>query len=165
METMNGQDITITFKVKPAGPPPDDRGLYTKKRWKTPSQLRRDNARREKFIVKKREETQAEEKVVQAVLVEPTDEINNEEIEKELCEKVFVIPRHKIDNHNIGIEYDVTEKLEARGIKVKQVRVERTGGLLSGDFARCDVTLEPTDVALIEKTKFGIVNCCVLPYT
>jgi hypothetical protein len=75
---------------------------------------------------------------------------------------VFVIPRHKIDNQNIGIEYDVTEKLEVKGIKVKQVRVERTGELLIVDFARCDVTLEPTDVALIEEFFLGgIVNCCV----
>ena len=38
-----------------------------------------------------------------AVLTEPKDEIVLEEIQQEVCEKVFVIPRHKVDNHNIGI--------------------------------------------------------------
>ena len=58
-----------------------------------------------------------------------------------------------------------TTLVEAKGLKVKKVRVERTDGTLSGDFARCEVVLEPTDVKLIENVNFGIVNCCVLPYT
>ena len=51
------------------------------------------------------------------MLTEPIDEIEIEAIEQEeeVCEKVFVIPRHKVDNHNIGIEFDVTAKLEFKG--------------------------------------------------
>ena len=60
--------------------------------------------------------------------MEPKDKISLEpNVEKELCEKLFVIPRRRVDNHNIGIKYDVTEKLEAKGIKVKHIIVERMG--------------------------------------
>ena len=172
METMNGQDITITFSVKEqAGSPANEgrRGCASK-RWKTPSQLRRDKSRREKCIAKKMEDARildntAQEKKTGALIVEPNDEFHMDEIEPEFCEKVFVIPRHKINNHNIGIEYDVTDKLEAKGIKVIKVRVERSDGTLRGDFVRCDVDIEPTDVNQIENVNLGIVNCCVLPYT
>ena len=54
------------------------------------------------------------------VLVDPTDEIN-----LEVFKKIFVIPKKKIDNHNIGIEADVTSKLKAKGVNVKRVRIER----------------------------------------
>ena len=113
---------------------------------------------------KKETDTVGESRVV---LTEPKDEIALEAIdqEDEECEKLFVIPRHKVDNHNIGIEYDVTAKLEAKGVKVKKVRVMRTEGILQGDFERCVVLIEPTKVKVIEQTNFGIVNCCVLPYT
>ena len=39
-----------------------------------------------------------------------------------------------MDNHNIGIEYDVKEKLDKKGIKVKTLVVERMGGTWKGDF-------------------------------
>ena len=56
METMNGKDITITFRVKPAGSPSDVSGNFQKsRRWKTPSQLRRDERRREQYLAKKLE--------------------------------------------------------------------------------------------------------------
>ena len=119
-------------------------------------------------MAKKMEENkkkEKDEKNLEVVRVEPKDEIILETIEEELCEKVFVIPRHKVDNHNIGIEFDVTEKLESKGIKVKNARVERTGGILRGDFDRCVVSIEPTNVKLIENVNFGILNCCVLPYS
>ena len=48
-----------------------------------------------------------------------------------------MIPRHRLDNHNIGIEYDVNAKLGAKGVKVKKVRVRRSEGILQGDFERC----------------------------
>jgi hypothetical protein len=67
-----------------------------------------------------------------------------------------VIPRHKVDNHNIGIEFDDTAKMEAKGVKVKQVRVMRAEGILQG---------EPTRVKLNEQTDFRIANCRVFPYT
>ena len=61
-------------------------------------------------MIKKIEESKKKETstVVEskAVLTEPKDEIVLEEIQQEdceVCEKVFVIPRHKVDNHNIGI--------------------------------------------------------------
>ena len=57
-----------------------------------------------------------------ALLVELADEINNEK--DDFCEKIFVFPKKVIDNHNIGIEFDVTSKLEAKGLKVKKVTVE-----------------------------------------
>ena len=53
-----------------------------------------------------------------AKLKEPKDEITLETLDAgDLCEQLFVIPRHKVDNHNIGIEFNVKEKLENRGIK------------------------------------------------
>ena len=56
------------------------------------------------------------------MLVELADEINNEK--DDFCQKIFVFPKKVIDNHNIGIEFDVTSKLEAKGLKVKKVTVE-----------------------------------------
>ena len=173
METMNGKDITFSFSVHgPTGSPVVEEGRsHPSRRWKTPSQLRRDKQRKEKFLTKKMEESKKKETDAvgesRVVLTEPKDEIALEAIdqEDEECEKLFVIPRHKVDNHNIGIEYDVTAKLEAKGVKVKKVRVMRTEGILQGDFERFVVLLEPTKVKVIEQTNFGIVNCCVLPYT
>ena len=162
--------------MKSAGPPPADSGNFQKsRRWKTPSQLRRDQLRREQFLAKKLEKQKpakdiSEEKnvegTVEAKLIEPTDEITLETLDSGgLCEKLFVIRRHKVDNHNIGIEYDVKEKLEKKGLKVKTVRVERMGGTWKGDFTRCEVIIEPFSAQAVEKLDFGILNCCVLPYT
>ena len=48
METMNGKDTTITFKVKSAGPQPDaSSGIFqNSKRWETPSQLKLEKQKR-----------------------------------------------------------------------------------------------------------------------
>ena len=103
----------------------------------------------------KEKEFDAEEK---ATLVEPSDEIS-----LEVCEKLFVVAKDKIDNHNIGIHYDVTTKLENKQIKVKNLTVERKGDQIRGEFIRCEVFIEPTGVKQIEKTDFGIEKCWVLP--
>ena len=111
METMNEKDITFCFSVHgPTGSPVEEGRFHPSKRWKTSSQLRRDKQRKEQFLIKKIEESKKKETstVVEskAVLTEPKDEIVLEEIQQEdceVCEKVFVIPRHKVDNHNIGI--------------------------------------------------------------
>ena len=103
-------------------------------------------------------------KKIEASLVEPEDEISLETID-EVCEKVFVIPRYKVDNHNIGIEYDVEYKLKVKGLKFKRVRVERLDGNIRGEFTRCQVTISPTSVKMIENIDFGIINCLVLPFT
>ena len=96
---------------------------------KTPSQLKRDRKRKEDFIAKKLEVLPAEEgtidKVEKVLLVNPRDEISPEV--EELCDELFVIPKKEVDNHNIGIEYDVKGKVEAKEIKVKKVLVERLG--------------------------------------
>ena len=93
-------------------------------------------------------------------LVEPKDEIT-----LEACDKLFVVAKREIKNHNIGIQYDVTEKLEAKEISVKKLTVERKGDQIHGEFIRCEVFIEPVDVKQIEKTEFGIKNCWVLPCT
>ena len=87
METMNGQDITITFSDKEQAGPPESKGERgcSSKRWKTPSQLRRDKSRRENFFAKKMEDARimdnaAQEKKTEALIVEPNDEIHKEEI-------------------------------------------------------------------------------------
>ena len=84
---------------------------------------------------------------------------------RELCGKMFVIPRHKVDNHSIGIEYDVKETLDKKGIQVKTLVAERMGGTWKGDFTRCEVNIEPFSAQAVEKLDFEILNCCVLPYT
>jgi hypothetical protein len=48
-------------------------------------------------------------------------------MESKACEKLFVVAETKIDNHNIGIQYDVTENLEAKELKLKKLTVERKG--------------------------------------
>ena len=94
------------------------------------------------------------------ILDEPTDEIELE-VER-ICEKLLIIPKEVIDNHNIGIEYDVKDKLEARGMKVKKVKVERLGNPVHGEYVKSEVWIEPTDAKLIEKENFGIENSWVL---
>ena len=91
-------------------------------------------------------------------LVDPIDEID-----LEVCEKIFVIPKTKIDNDNIGIEVDVTSKLKAKGVSVKKVRVERFGDPIRGEYARSEALVEPTQIRKIEQEDFGLKNCWVLP--
>jgi hypothetical protein len=102
-----------------------------------------------------------EEKEKKVLLVEPIDEINLEA--GQVCEKVFVFPKLVIDNHNIGIEYDVTEKLEAKGVKVRKVQVDRIGDPIRGEYIRSEVLIEPMDMKKIENKTFQIENCWVLP--
>ena len=161
METMNGKDITVNFTIKcPAGPQPAGTGSSSRRRWKTPSQLRRDKERKEKFLAKKLENSTEEEKEAK-IVKEPQEDVSTEE--KVDCEKVLVVPSCEIKNSNIGIEYDVTKKLEAKGVKVKKVKVERTGDPIFGVYVRSEVTIEPADAKLFKKDVFEIENCWVLP--
>ena len=117
----------------------------------------------DEFLAKKLEIQAAMEKddVVKAekvILVEPEDEIS-----LEVCEKLFIVAKSKVDDHNIGIHYNVTAKLEAKELKVKNLTVERKGDQIRGEFIRCEVFIEPMDVNHIKKTNFGIENCWVLP--
>ena len=158
METKNSKkSFTINAGV------PVGSSEQSRKR-KPPSQIKRNKKRMDEFLAKKLE-TQAtvenkDNTAAKVILVEPKDEIS-----LEACEKLFVIAKSKIDNHNIGIQYDVTEKLEAKELKVKKLTVERKGDQIFGEFIRCEVFIEPTDVEQIEKTDFGIKNCWVLPCT
>ena len=45
-------------------------------------------------------------------------------------EKVFIVPKAKIDNHNI----DIKSKLEANRVKVRKVFIERTEHLIHGEL-------------------------------
>ena len=168
METMNGQDNKITFSINcPAGSQPAGSSC-PRRRWKTPSQLRRDKERKDKFLAKKfdnqtavDENKEAAASVEKVLLVEPKDEIQLEE--KKVCEKLLIIPEKVIDNHNIGIEYDVTDKLKAKGIKVNKVRVERIGSPVFGEYVRSEVFIEPVDAKIIDGENFEIESCWVLP--
>ena len=102
-----------------------------------------------------------EEKEEKVLLVEPNDEINLEI--GQVCEKVFVFPKVVIDNHNIGIEYDITEKLEVKGVKVRKVKVDRLGDPIRGEYIRSEVLIEPMGMEKIENKRFEIENCWVLP--
>ena len=160
LETKNGKQ-SITFTVNdPVGVPEGKSSQM--RRWKTPSQLKRDRKRREEFLAKKLENQPAMEEIgnsdEKVNFVEPYDEID-----LEVCEKIFVVAKGDIDDHNIGIQYNVTEKLEAKGIKVKKLTVERKGDQIRGEFIRCEVFIEPTEVKQIEKENFGIEKCWVLP--
>jgi hypothetical protein len=171
METKNSmQSFTFTTNGS-AGNPAGRSSSLQRRRWKTPSQIKRDKKRKDEFMAKKLEiqpaleekDTKAAEdveKTEKVLLVKPRDERS-----LEVCEKVFVIAKSKIDDHNIGIEYDVTTKLEAKEIKVKKVTVERKGNQIHGEFIRCEVLIEPSDANQIEKTNFGIKKCWVLPCT
>ena len=130
---------------------------------KTPSQLKRDKERKDKFLAKKLEEQNAAEAKEEVILVEPKDEIVPEE--RKVCEKIFIFPNQEILNHNKGIEYDVREKLEAKGLKVKKVKVERIGNPNKGDYVRTEVCIEHADAKMIESENYEIENCWVLPFT
>ena len=134
---------------------------------KSPSQLKRDNKRRHEFLAKKLESQPAaqeneavEGKIEKVFLEEPNDEIS-----LDVCEKLYIVANDEIDDHNIGIAYTITEKLEAKGLKVKKTLVERKGDQIRGEFIRCEVSIEPKDVKYIEKTNFEIDKCWVLPCT
>ena len=107
METKNSKkSFTINAGV------PVGSSEQSRKR-KPPSQIKRNKKRMDEFLAKKLE-TQAtvenkDNTAAKVILVEPKDEIS-----LEACEKLFVIAKSKIDNHNIGIQYDVTEKLKAK---------------------------------------------------
>jgi hypothetical protein len=154
METMNGKDTIITFTIKcAAGFQPASRSSCPRRRWKTPSQLRRDKERKDKFLANKLVDS-TKDKKKEAEAFEPKDEITLQE--NNMCEKVFIIPKDKIENHNIGIEYDVTRKLEAKGLKVRKVKVERVGDPVYGDYVRSEVTIEPADAKQFEEENFEI---------
>ena len=80
----------------------------------------------------------------------------------EVTEKVFVVAKGKIDNHNIGIEYDIKSKLEAKGVKVRKVFIEREGILSGGEYVRSIVLIEQTAKKTIEQENFDIENYVVL---
>jgi hypothetical protein len=74
--TMNQKDITITFKVKPAGSPPAVPGNFQKsRRWKTPSQLRRDQRLEKQTPPKAISEGGNVDQSLEARIIEPEDEI------------------------------------------------------------------------------------------
>ena len=51
IETMNGKDLTVNFTIKcPAGPPPAGTSSSARRRWTTPSQIKRDKEWKEKFL-------------------------------------------------------------------------------------------------------------------
>jgi hypothetical protein len=49
-----------------------------------------------------------------------------------------LVEKGEINDHNVGIQYDVTEKLEAKKIKGKKLTVERNGDQICGEFIRCE---------------------------
>ena len=160
LETKNGKQ-SITFTINELSGVPEGRTSQPRRR-KTPSQLKRDKKRREEFLAKKLESQPAMDDTNNAkekVLCEEP----NDEIDLEVCEKLFVVAKGDIDDHNIGIHYNVSAKLEAKGIKVKKLTVERKGDQIHGDFIRCEVFIEPVAVKQIEKNNFGIEKCWVLP--
>ena len=67
-----------------------------------------------------------------------------------MCDKVFVFPNYMKDNTNIGIENDITTKLEAKGIKVRKVFVQRAGNPTRGEYFRSIVLIEPWKTKVIE---------------
>ena len=150
---------------------------------KSPSQEKRDIKRtlnfKEKFIKPeekieaKEEKTQfriKEEKIdTKAETEENPDNENDIKVEEnsfkyeEMCEKVFVIPNYMKDNTNKGIENDITAKLEAKGIKVRKVFVQRAGNPTRGEYYRSIVLIEPWEIKAIQDSEFGIEKCWVLP--
>ena len=147
---------------------------------KSPSQEKRDLKRtinfKEKFLKAEDKREIKEEKPQFRIKEEKIDRQEKEENpEKEnkvnenifesedMCEKVFVIPNYMKDNTNIGIENDVTAKLEAKGIKVRKVFVQRAGNPTRGEYFRSIVLIEPWGRKLIEEADFGIEKCWVLP--
>ena len=88
METIKGKDIKVSLHIFcPAGSKPAGSSSVARKRWKTPSQIRRDQEIKTKFLAKKLEEDQADTEAVE----EANDEIMLKG--KKDCEKVFIIPR------------------------------------------------------------------------
>ena len=62
------------------------------------------------------------------MLFKPEDEIVP--VESKVCEKIRIFPKQEIFKNNMGIEYDVRDKLEAKGLTVKKVKVEKLEILL-----------------------------------
>ena len=51
-------------------------------------------------------------KAGKVIIVESKDGIS-----LEVWEKLFIVAKSKIDDHNIGIQYNITDQLEARELK------------------------------------------------
>ena len=96
------------------------------------------------------------------MLFKPEDEIVPDE--SKVCEKICIFPKQEIFNNNIGIEYDVIDKLEAKCLTVKKVKVERIRNPVKGDYVRTEVWIEPADAKMVENEDFEIENCWVLPF-
>ena len=63
--------------------------------------------------------------------------------------------------YDIGIDYDITGKLEAKWVKVRKVRVDRLGDPIRGEYIRSEVYIEPMAMKKIENMKFEIENCWI----
>ena len=153
---------------------------------KLQAQRSNDSADKEAEIVSEHEATNEEKKAteatstinaaveaaaVQAVLLEPLDEIENAIISEETKGKEFVakdktnvlsvIPLKNFNLSDDILQKAVKDKLEARNFKVKEIEIHRS---IRGTFTRGDVLIEPVPGELIKKIDFGFENCLVVPF-
>ena len=111
--------------------------------------------------IKSAEEAKDQKNVQKAVLVEPSDEIVNEEISNEICATISVIPIRNINATNEYLEKAIIAKLEAKNVKVKDTSIQKS---IQGTFIKCDVLIEPLSGKILEETNFEFENCRVVPF-
>ena len=102
-----------------------------------------------------------------AVLVEPIDEINIEEISSEIlprkdyCAILSIIPMRHLNSKDEDLKRAIRNKIEAKDVKVKNLIIQRS---VQGTFTRCDAIIEPTKGTVIEEISFEFGNCRVEPF-
>jgi hypothetical protein len=102
-----------------------------------------------------------------AVLIEPSDEIDNTSIlsEKqqvvELCSMLSVILIRQVNPSNEVIKETIKKKLETKKVKVCDIFIQRSN---QGTFMWSDVKIEAFNGKELEETAFEFANCRVLPF-
>ena len=108
-------------------------------------------------------------KLSEAILLEPTDEIENSPISDESKEKnehaekvsvLSVIPMKHFDMSEEVLHRALKDRIEAKSFVVKHINIHRSN---TGAFIRSDILIDPIEGEIVKKTDFLFANCQVLP--
>ena len=87
------------------------------------------------------------------------DSTNVDTATEDMTNGVVVIPLQKFAISDAQIEKSISEKIEAKMVKVIRIEIHRNP--VDGAFLRSDVLIEPTAVARIKETDFEFSTCVV----
>ena len=77
---------------------------------------------------------------------------------EDFCEKLFLVPKYRINRSNRVIEKEITRKLSEHGIRVRSVYSNRSGHPFNGEYIRSVVLIEPFQRLFIRDGRTAIDN-------